>query len=193
MLQGTPETFCPSSREDWRNWLQENHQVKQSVWLIYFKKSSKTPTLSYSDAVDEALCFGWIDSTRKSLGADQFTQFFCRRKPQSGWSRVNKQKVNDLIDQGLMTQAGLDCIELAKQNGSWTILDEVEELIVPKDLDLALTAHAGAKDYFLSLSKSTRKQMLQWLVLAKRAETRQNRIDQIAVASAENRKLKPFY
>jgi uncharacterized protein YdeI (YjbR/CyaY-like superfamily) len=193
MLQETLETFCPSSREDWRNWLQQNHQVKQSVWLIYFKKSSKTPTLSYSDAVDEALCFGWIDSTRKSLGADQFTQFFCRRKPQSGWSKVNKQKVNDLINQGLMTQAGFDCIEQAKQNGSWTILDEVEELIVPRDLDFTLTAHAGAKDFFLSLSKSTRKQMLQWLVLAKRPQTRQNRIDQIAAASAENRKLKAFY
>ena len=193
MLQKTPETFCPTSRADWRSWLTENHQVKESVWLIYFKKSSRTPTLTYSEAVDEALCFGWIDSTRKSLGADQFTQFFCRRKPQSGWSKVNKQKVKALINQGLMTQAGLDCIEIAKQNGSWTMLDDVEELIIPEDLDLALNAQAGAKHYFLSLNNSTRKQMLQWLVLAKREETRKNRIHQIATASAENRKLKPFF
>jgi len=190
MLQETPETFCPTSRADWRAWLQENHQVKQSVWLIYYKKNSNTPTLTYSDAVDEALCFGWIDSTRKSLNVNQFTQFFCKRKPKSGWSKVNKQKVSDLINQGLMMQAGLDCIELAKANGSWAILDEVEELLIPGDLDIALQAHAGAKDYFLGLSKSTRKQLLQWIVLAKRPETRANRISEIAVAAAAKRKPK---
>lgn len=190
MLHTPEESFRPSSRPDWRNWLKENHQRKQSIWLIYVKKGRQSPTLSYSDAVDEALCFGWIDSTRKSLGEDEFTQFFCRRKPQSGWSKVNKQKVLDLIDQGLMTQAGLDCIEGAKLNGSWTLLDEVEELIIPADLEAALQAHAGAKDFFLSLSKSTRKQILQWVVFAKRPSTRENRIKEIVSASAEQRKPK---
>jgi uncharacterized protein YdeI (YjbR/CyaY-like superfamily) len=190
MLHTPEESFRPSSRSDWRNWLKENHQRKQSIWLIYVKKGRQTPTLSYSDAVDEALCFGWIDSTRKSLGEDEFTQFFCRRKPQSGWSKVNKQKVLDLIDQNLMTKAGLDCIEAAKLNGSWTLLDDVEELIIPADLEAALQAHAGAKDFFLSLSKSTRKQILQWVVFAKRPSTRENRIQEIASAAAQQRKPK---
>jgi uncharacterized protein YdeI (YjbR/CyaY-like superfamily) len=190
MLHTHEESFRPSSRSDWRNWLIENHQQKQSIWLIYIKKGRQTTTLSYSDAVDEALCFGWIDSTRKSLGEDEFTQFFCRRKPQSGWSKVNKQKVLDLIDQDLMTKAGLDCIEAAKLNGSWTLLDDVEELIIPADLEAAQQAHAGAKDFFLSLSKSTRKQILQWVVFAKRPSTRENRIQEIASAAAEQRKPK---
>jgi uncharacterized protein YdeI (YjbR/CyaY-like superfamily) len=190
MLHTPEESFRPSSRSDWRNWLKENHQRKQSIWLIYVKKGRQTPTLSYSDAVEEALCFGWIDSTRKSLGEDEFTQFFCRRKPQSGWSKVNKQKVLDLIDQNLMTKAGLDCIEAAKLNGSWTLLDDVEELLIPADLEAALQAHAGAKDFFLSLSKSTRKQILQWVVFAKRPSTRENRIQEIASAAAQQRKPK---
>ncbi|RYZ76622.1 MAG: hypothetical protein EOP04_31845, partial [Proteobacteria bacterium] len=109
---------------------------------------------------------------------------------QSGWSKVNKQKVLDLIDQNLMTKAGLDCIEAAKLNGSWTLLDDVEELIIPADLEAALQAHAGAKDFFLSLSKSTRKQILQWVVFAKRPSTRENRIQEIASAAAQQRKPK---
>ncbi|MGN7204917.1 YdeI/OmpD-associated family protein [Pedobacter sp. SAFR-022] len=187
------ETFCPASRKEWRTWLEENHQTKQAVWLIYYKKKSNAASISYSDAVDEALCFGWIDSTRKSLGEDQFTQFFCKRKPQSGWSKVNKEKITRLTAAGLMTPAGFKCIELAKQNGSWSILDEVEELIVPADLDNALAMQSGAKDFFLSLSKSLRKQMLQWLVLAKRPETRQRRIKEIVEAASRQEKLKIFF
>jgi uncharacterized protein YdeI (YjbR/CyaY-like superfamily) len=187
------ETFCPTSREEWRTWLKDNHETKHAVWLIYYKKKSNTPSISYSDAVDEALCFGWIDSTRKSLGEDQFTQFFCSRKPQSGWSKVNKEKIVRLTAAGLMTSAGLKCIELAKQNGSWSILDEVEELVVPADLDNALEIQPGAKCFFLSLSKSLRKQMLQWLVLAKRPETRQRRIKEIVEAAGRQEKLKIFF
>jgi uncharacterized protein YdeI (YjbR/CyaY-like superfamily) len=187
------ETFCPASRQEWRTWLEENHEAKQSVWLIYYKKKTNAASISYSDAVDEALCFGWIDSTRKSLGEDQFTQFFCKRKPQSGWSKVNKEKIVRLTEAGLMSPAGMKCIELAKQNGSWSILDEVEELILPADLELALDRQPGSKDFFLSLSRSLRKQMLQWLVLAKRAETRQKRINEIVAAAARQEKLKIFF
>lgn len=186
------ESFCPSGRAAWRSWLLENHQEKHAVWLIYYKKKANHPTLTYSEAVDEALCFGWIDSTRKSLGEDKFMQFFCKRKPNSGWSKVNKAKLLNLQHEGLMQPAGLQSIELAKQNGSWTILDEVEELIIPADLEIALAQCPGAMDYFLSLSKSLRKQMLQWLVLAKRPETRQRRIQQISEAAAQQQKLKIF-
>jgi len=186
------ETFCPGSREEWRSWLQINHRLKQSVWLVYYKKKSATASITYNDAVDEALCFGWIDSTRKSLDQETFMQFFCRRKPNSVWSKVNKGKIKRLMEEGLMTQAGLESIETAKQNGSWIILDEVEELIIPQDLENAFMLYPGAKQYFLSLSKSVRKRMLQWLVFAKRSETREKRITEIAKLAAEKLKPKPF-
>ncbi|MFN8231168.1 YdeI/OmpD-associated family protein [Flavobacterium filum] len=186
------ETFCPTNRIDWRKWLKKNHQTKQSVWLVCYTKKSNQPTVNWSETVDEALCFGWIDSTRKTIDEFSFMQFFSKRKPNSTWSKINKEKVQKLIDNGLMSQAGLDIIETAKQNGSWTILDEVEELKIPNDLEKAFKKHKGSKDYFLSLSKTVRKMMLQWLVLAKRPETRQKRINEIAEQAGQNKKPKQF-
>lgn len=183
------ETFYPTSKQDWREWLKENHMVKQSIWLVCYKKKSNVPTISWSDAVDEALCFGWIDSTRKTIDADRFIQFFTRRKPNSNWSKINKEKIERLVNEGLMFQAGLESVERAKENGSWTILDTVEELFIPEDLETAFEANPGAKDYFLSLSKSVKKMILYWIVSAKRSETRQNRINEVAVLAAQN--LKP--
>lgn len=186
------ETFSPTSRENWREWLAENHRSKQSIWLVYYKIQANIPTVSYNDAVDEALCFGWIDSTKKSLGNDTFMQFFSKRKPNSVWSKINKGKIQRLIDEGLMTEAGFESIEKAKQNGSWSILDEVEELIIPEDLENEFNTKAGSKDFFLSLSKSVRKAILQWLVLAKQAETRQRRITEIAELASQKLKPKQF-
>jgi len=185
-------TFCPASRQEWRLWLKENHRSKQSVWLVYYKKKSDIPSVAYSDAVDEALCFGWIDSVKKSLGHESFMQFFCKRKPNSVWSKINKEKVLRLIDEGLMTQAGHECIEVAKQNGSWAILDKVEELEIPEDLEQEFETKPGSKDFFLSLSKSVRKSMLQWIVLAKRPETREKRIYEIATLAVLKMKPKQF-
>ncbi|PWK29262.1 uncharacterized protein YdeI (YjbR/CyaY-like superfamily) [Arcicella aurantiaca] len=173
------ESFYPTSQEAWRSWLIENHISKQSVWVIFYKKKSQIPSLSWSQAVDEALCFGWIDSTAKTIDSEKFIQFFSKRKPKSVWSKVNKTKVEQLIGNGLMTKAGFDSIEIAKQNGSWTILDEVEELIIPNDLEEAFQANLGTKDYYFSLSKSARKGILYKLVLAKRSETRHKRICEI--------------
>ncbi|HSF54389.1 MAG TPA: YdeI/OmpD-associated family protein [Algoriphagus sp.] len=186
------ETFSPKNRQEWRDWLQENHDKKQSVWLIYFKKISNEPSIVYGEAVDEALCFGWIDSKSKPIDANQYMQFFSRRKPKSVWSKINKAKIDRLTEEGLMTKAGFDCIEAAKKNGSWTTLDEVEELIIPKDLENALEEKPNAKDYFLSLSRSDKRNMLQWLVLAKRPETRQNRINEIVTLAEQNQKPKQF-
>jgi uncharacterized protein YdeI (YjbR/CyaY-like superfamily) len=186
------ETFYPESKAAWRQWLKENHVSKASIWLIYYKKKTNMPSLSWSDAVDEALCFGWIDSTAKPIDDEKYRQFFSKRKPSSVWSKVNKEKAKNLIENGLMCEAGLACIERAKQNGSWTILDEVEELIISQDLDDTFDNYPGSKDYFLSLSKSVRKAILQWLVLAKRPETRQSRITEIVIAAAEKRKPKSF-
>lgn len=186
------ETFCPASRQAWRLWLQENHISKQSVWLVQYKMKSGKPTISWSEAVDEALCFGWIDSTRKTLDHETFIQFFCKRKPKSVWSKINKAKVQRLIDEGLMMQAGYDSVERAKKNGSWAMLDHVEELTVPEDLETVFNTNPGSKDFFSGLSKSARKSILQWLVLAKRPETRQKRINEIAELAAQRLKPKQF-
>lgn len=186
------ETFCPASQKDWRQWLTKNHSTKQSVWLVYHKKISNVPSISWSQTVDEALCFGWIDSTARPIDEHTFMQFFCRRKPKSMWSKINKAKVELLIREGLMTKAGFDSIAIAKQNGSWTILDAAEGLKIPKDLTAAFKTQRGSKAFFLSLSRSVRKSMLQWLVLAKRPETRQKRIEEIALLAGQKQKPKQF-
>src|SRR3989338_3413139 len=111
MLDQEVETYCPQSRTDWRKWLEKNYQSKQSVWLVYYTKKSNLPSISWSEAVDEALCFGWIDSTKKTIDDVSFMQFFSKRRPKSNWSKINKEKVQQLIENGRMTQAGLDSIE----------------------------------------------------------------------------------
>lgn len=186
------ETFYADSRKTWRKWLQQHYSTRQSIWLVYYKKQADKPTVTYSDAVDEALCFGWIDSTKKTMDEERFMQLFTQRKPKSVWSKINKAKIERLIEEGLMTAAGQKCIDVAKENGSWTVLDAVEELFVPEDLVQALDENAGATTYFNGLSKSTKKMMLYWLVSAKRPETRVKRISEIAAAAAQQKKPKQF-
>lgn len=186
------ETFYPISRQEWREWLQDNHDKKKSVWLIYYKKKSNIPTVLYSEAVDEALCFGWIDSKSKPVDEYTFMQFFSRRKNNSVWSKVNKEKIERLTKEGLMTKAGYEIIEKAKQNDSWTILDEAEALIIPDDLGKAFQKRNNAKEYFLSLSRSDKRNILQWLVLAKRKETREKRIIEIVALADKKQKPKQF-
>ena len=190
-VDNTP-TFYPKSQAEWRTWLSHNHRKEKAVWLIFCKKNSGMPTLSWSEAVDEALCFGWIDSKKQTIDDKQYRQFFCVRKPTSTWSKVNKLKITQLIEQGLMTADGLKCIEVAKANGSWTILDEVEECIIPTDLKAAFAAYTNAEAYFTSLSKSNQKIMLSWVVLAKRAETRAKRINEIVLCASKQQKPKQF-
>jgi len=189
MQKNEIEVFRPTSQQAWRLWLTENHSLKKAVWLIYSKKKSNLPSITWSGAVDEALCFGWIDSIKKPIDDETFMQFFCKRKPYSVWSKINKEKIKRLIEQNLVTKAGYASIEAAKKNGSWIILDEAEELMIPKDLEREFETRAGSYDFFISLSKSTRKAILQWLFLAKRSETRQNRI--IEIAHLAGQKLKP--
>ncbi|MBK7245106.1 MAG: YdeI/OmpD-associated family protein [Saprospiraceae bacterium] len=183
------ETFYPTNRQEWRQWLLENHNKKQSIWLVHYNKKSNMPSVSWSDAVDEALCFGWIDSTRKSLEIDKFIQFFTKRKPTSVWSKINKEKIERLKQEGLLMPAGQESISIAQQNGTWNILDDVEELEISEDLEKEFNTREGSKEYFLSLSKSVKKSMLQWIKLAKRPETRQKRI--VELVEHANRKIRP--
>ena len=179
------ETYCPKSQTDWRLWLEKNHHSKQSVWLVYFKFSTKIASISWSEAVDEALCFGWIDSTKKTIDKERYMQYFSKRKPNSTWSKINKEKVVKLIQNNLMTKAGFASIETAKQNGTWTIMDDVENLVIPEDLRIALNNHENAMEFFLSQTKSTKKAMLHWVIVAKRSETRKKRITEIARLAAK--------
>lgn len=183
------EDFCPRDKQEWRKWLELNHTEKEGVWLIFYKKKSPNYNLSWSESVDEALCFAWIDSTKRPIDGMQYKQYFSKRKAKSNWSKINKDKVKTLIDQGRMAEAGYKSIEIAKENGSWTILDAIEALVIPDDLDLAFGKYKGSKDYFLSLSKSTQKILLGWIGSAKRAETRQNRIAEVVESAAQQ--LKP--
>jgi len=189
MVDKEVTTFTPSNRQEWRTWLEQNHSHKQAVWLIYHKKSAQIPSITWSEAVDEALCFGWIDSLAKPVDSQRYMQFFSKRKPKSGWSKINKDKVEKLIEDGLMASAGFAVIETAKQNGSWSLLDEVENIVVPADLDEALADNPAAYEFFQTLSRSDKRNLLQWLVLAKKIETREKRIKEIIEFAAQ--KLKP--
>ncbi len=180
-------TFCPTSREEWRKWLEKNHSTCFGVWLIYYKVKSGKPIVKYSEAVKEALCFGWIDSKVKSLDEERYMQIFTPRKPKSVWSKLNKQYIEELIEQGLMTTIGLEKIEAAKQNGSWNSLDAIEALIIPLDLKQALEANTTAKEYFEAFNNSSKKNILFWIDSAKRSETRLNRIEKTVNSAAANK------
>ncbi|MFM2394879.1 MAG: hypothetical protein RLZZ546_2862 [Bacteroidota bacterium] len=170
------ETFYAKNQKEWRKWLEGNHATKPSVWLVCYKKKTNKPTLSWTEAVEEALCFGWIDSIKKTIDEDAYIQFFGPRKPKGTWSKINKEKIEKLIAEGKMMSAGYESIERAKQNGSWHILTDVEELIIPEDLLKAFKTKKGSKEHFLSLSKSVQKYNLMWLTMAKLPATREKRI-----------------
>ena len=191
-MQEEVTIFYPTSVMAWRQWLEKNHLLKQSVWLVFYNKNSKKKSVSWSDAVDVALCYGWIDSKKIKIDPERSHQFFSKRKAKSTWSKINKDKVAKFVAEGVMTEAGLQAIEIAKENGSWIVLDDVEELTIPKDLEKALKKKPASKVFFLSLSKSVRKAMLQWLVLAKRPETRQKRIAEISELASKKMKPKQF-
>ncbi len=186
------EDYCPYDKKDWRKWLELNRNKKDAVWLIFYKKKSPNYNLSWSESVDQALCFGWIDSTKRTIDGEKYKQYFSKRKAKSNWSKINKDKVKTLIDQGLMEEEGYKSIEIAKENGSWTILDEVEALIIPDDLKEEFANHKGSIEYFDSLSKSVKKILLYWVVSAKRKETRQKRILEIVENASNNLIPKQF-
>ncbi|HEX3050007.1 MAG TPA: YdeI/OmpD-associated family protein [Aggregatilineaceae bacterium] len=182
------EHYYPQDRAEFRQWLAENHTTSPGIWLIFYKKHTGQPTIPYPDAVEEALCFGWIDSTAKTLDEDRTIQLFTPRKPKSIWAKSNKQRVEKLIAQGLMTEAGLAKIEIAKQNGSWTLYDSVDALIIPDDLQAALNANDTARANFEAFSNSAKKMILWWIISAKRPETRAKRIQETVAQAALNKR-----
>jgi uncharacterized protein YdeI (YjbR/CyaY-like superfamily) len=170
----------------------QNHATEKNVRLIIYKKQSGMPSVSYDESVDEALCFGWIDSTRIKWDELSHAQFYSKRQPKSNWSRVNKAKVERLIAEGLMTSAGLEMIELAKKTGTWTALDEVENLTIPDDLQVKLDENPTAKGYFDAFPRSAKRAILEWLLNAKQAETRLKRIEETVNLAEKNERANQY-
>ena len=162
-------------RATFRKWLEENHATEQAVWLIFWKKGSGHPSIEWGEAVDEALCFGWIDSKVQSIDESRYRQYWTVRKPGSFWSRINKEKIAQLTAAGQMSPAGVAAVERAKEDGSWSILDGPEAGIVPEDLADAMDS-AGVRDAYDTLTAGARKAILAWLVMARRESTRANRV-----------------
>jgi uncharacterized protein YdeI (YjbR/CyaY-like superfamily) len=181
------EQVLVTSRAELRAWLEGNADRPEGVWLITYNKGSGKPFPTYDEIVEEALCFGWIDSTVRQRDGESSMLLFTPRKPNSTWSAVNKRRLEHLLGSGRMTPRGLRAIEVAKANGSWSLLDEVERLEVPEDLAAALS-DAGARETWDTFPPGARKQMLWALVSAKRPQTRRQRLDRIVAEAVEGRR-----
>ncbi len=175
----------PKDRSAWRAWLAKNHQTASPVWVVLNKKASGKMKMTYADAVEEALCFGWIDALKHPIDEHTYKQSFSPRKATSVWSALNKTRVAALIKSGLMTKAGLVCIEVAKKNGKWTALNDTDAMLMPPDLASALAKNSKAKAFFDALSPSPKKNYLYWINSAKRDETRAVRIKEAVALLAK--------
>lgn len=187
-----PELYFKSDAE-WRIWLEKNHISTAGIYLIFYKVDHAKLSMRWEEAVKVALCFGWIDSTVKSLGDGKRRQYFCKRKPKSVWSALNKKYVIELSAANLFHESGLKSIKIAKENGSWTALDAVEKGIIPEDLQIVFNKNAGAYENYKNFAPSYRKSYLYWLNQAKREATRLKRIDEIIDLCKKNIKSRGNY
>jgi len=176
------------SRQEWRDWLIQHHGSESAVWLIIYHKKSKLPSVGISEAMEEALCFGWIDSKGKKRDHESFYLTFSPRKPQSKWSKINRDRAERMIAAGLMTENGQKMIDLAKQTGTWEALDEIDNLAIPADLLSLLSGNEEAFRNFNAFPVSSQKLILGWVLSAKRPSTRQQRIEETVRLAAKNKK-----
>ena len=182
------EQVLVTSRSEWRDWLAENADIAPGAWVVTYKRATGKPAPSYDDIVEECLCFGWIDSTVRPGNERTAMQLVTPRKPTSTWAATNKARLERLLASGQVTERGLRIVEAAKANGSWTALDAVERLEVPDDLAAALDARPPARANFDAFPPSARKQLLWFVVSAKRPETRATRIARVVADAAEGRR-----
>ena len=192
------KSFHPKTRKQWRQWLEKNHSASRGIWMIYYKKDSGKRKLDYACAVEEALCFGWIDSLPGKIDDERSSLKFTPRKPKSIWSKLDKQRIEKLIEQKLMTPAGLTKIEQAKKDGSWDTLNSSDlhaaNNSLPEDLEKAFGKNKQALQNFLAFPPGYRKRFLFWIDSAKTSETKMARIKQTLLMAAANKKpgLKGF-
>jgi uncharacterized protein YdeI (YjbR/CyaY-like superfamily) len=188
-LASLEQVYAPD-RAAWRRWLARHHATSPGIWLVFDKKASRSDRLAYADAVEEALCFGWVDSLVRTLDTARYVQLMTPRKPKSTWSRSNKERIERLTALGVMAEAGIAAVERAKANGSWSSLDHVAALTVPDDLAAALAASPEASANFAAFSRSARFGYLHWISQAVRPETRARRVAEVVRHAAANRKAR---
>jgi uncharacterized protein YdeI (YjbR/CyaY-like superfamily) len=181
--------FHPLTRKQWRDWLAENHDKFSGIWFVYFKKQTGKLRVTYDEAVEEALCFGWIDSLSRMFDEERSKLLFTPRKSKSVWSRLNKERIKRLIDNELMTEIGLAKIEAAKRNGSWNALNASDSLEIPKDLAQAFEENKTAAKNFTAFSDAVKRNILFWIGSAKRDATRASRIEKTVAMAEQNKRV----
>lgn len=181
-------TLEVTSRRQLRQWLEHNHATSAGVWLVRWKKGTGHDYVTYDDVVEEALCFGWIDSQPRALDDQRSMLLLTPRKPTSRWSKLNRARVTRLDEAGLLTSAGRAAVDFAKTSGTWSALDEVEALSEPDDLRGALDANPQAREAWDQFPRSTRRAILEWILSAKRTDTRRARIDKTVSEAAIGRR-----
>lgn len=182
--------FTPKSRDDWRDWLRCNHASEAEVWVVFFKKTAPKSNLSYNDAVEEAVCFGWIDGVKRSIDEHRYMHRFSPRSPGSKWSRSNKERAGRMLDAGLMTEAGARTIARAKKTGAWDApVAAPGPLSMPPEFEARLERDREARAYFDSLAPSYRRQFVDWVASAKRDDTRQRRLKEALYLLAHGKRL----
>jgi len=184
MSNPPPNSIHTKSRTERRKWLEQNHTRKEGVWLISYKKATGKPRVDYDQSVEEALCFGWIDSKGNKLDDERSMVWFAPLKAGTGWSKLNKDRVEKLIKAKLMAPAGLAKVNAAKQDGSWNALDSVDALDIPSDLAEAFSKNETARGYFEAFPRSAKRAILEWISNAKKPETRAKRVEE-TVTKAE--------
>lgn len=184
------KTVHVTNRQDWRQWLEKNHDKEKEVWLIFYKKHTGKPRVPYDEAVEEALCFGWIDSIVKRIDDEKYAQKFTPRKADSNWSELNKKRVKKMMQEGRMTEAGLALINAAKKSGKWEqVIAQPQEFPIPPEVIKAISANKKAWENFNKLAPSYKKQYIGWITTAKKEETRQRRLKEAVEILAQGKKL----
>jgi len=185
-------TILFSTQQDWEAWLMDHHAEVQGVWLKIAKKAAGTPSVSYPEALDSALCYGWIDGQKASFDATHYLQKFTPRRPKSGWSKVNRVKATQLIAEGRMQPAGLRQVEAAKADGRWeAAYDSQSTITIPPDFQGALDDNATAREFFGTLNSVNRYAILYRIQTAAKPETRAARIKKFVEMLAREEKIYP--
>ncbi len=186
------QEFSPKNLQEWHDWLSENHQQSESVWLIIAKKGSDLKSPEIEEAIEEALCWGWIDSTPNKVDDQRYKVRFSPRNPKSNWSAVNKARIANIEATGRMQKAGKKMVNEAKKFGTWNALDNVEKGIIPNDLKSAFSNFKKAHENFENFPHSVKRGILEWILNAKREETRQKRIEETAKKAAKNERANQY-
>lgn len=184
VVRDDAERVAAETAKQWRDWLLTHADRGEGAWLVSWKKASGRPAMTYDESVREALCVGWVDSAAGTLDGERSMLWFAPRKRGSGWSRPNKLRIAELEEQGRLQERGLAVIRAAKDDGSWTLLDDVEDLVVPPDLAAAFETYPGSREQWEAFPRSVKRGQLEQVVQAKRPPTRARRIEQIASCAA---------